>query len=241
VQRFFVNGAALAGDTVAVEGPQARQIALVLRMRAGDEVTLCGGEGTEVLCRLTSVTPRCVTMQVVRRTANATEAALQIHLYPALVRAPRFELVLQKATELGVAAITPVLCRRSIARPSGDEVPQRWRSIVREAVEQSGRGRLPELAAVVDFPAACSEAARADLALCCSEHGGEALRDLIVLPVANTLAIITGPEGGLELEEVAEARRRGLHAVTLGPRILRAETAAIAVCAAALCLAGDWG
>jgi len=240
VQRFLVARTALAADTVTVEGPQARQIALVLRMRAGDEVTLCDGEGAEAVCRLASVTHQRVTMQVLSRNANAAEAALRIHLYPALVRAPRLELVLQKATELGVAAITPVLCRRSVARPAAGEVPSRWRSIVREAVEQSGRGRLPELAAVVDFPTACGEATRADLALCCSEHGGEALRDLMAPPVPRTLAVITGPEGGLEVEEVAEARRHGLHAVTLGPRILRAETAAIAVCAAAYCLAGEW-
>jgi 16S rRNA (uracil1498-N3)-methyltransferase len=241
VQRFLVDRTALAADTVTVEGPQARQIALVLRMRAGDEVTLCDGEAAEARCRLTSITPHRVTMQVLRRAANVAEATLRIHLYPALVRAPRLELVLQKATELGVAAITPVLCRRSVARPTADEVHSRWRSIVREAVEQSGRGRLPDLAAVVDYATACREAARADLALCCSEHGGEALRDLMAPPTPKSLAVITGPEGGLEAEEVEEARRHGLHAVTLGPRILRAETAAIAVCAAAFCLAGEWG
>jgi 16S rRNA (uracil1498-N3)-methyltransferase len=165
---------------------------------------------------------------------------LRVHLFLALLRAPRFELVLQKATELGVSAITPVLAQRSVARPPGDAAPERWKSIVREAVEQSGRGRLPELRAPIAFQTACLEAGQADLAVCCSEHGGVEFRKLYAQGVPRTLAAIIGPEGGLTPGEVTGAAEAGLHAVTLGPRILRAETAAIAVCAAAYCLSGDW-
>lgn len=230
----------MADDDAVLEGPVARQIAVVLRLHVDDEITLCDGQGTEAPGILTSVSLRRVTVRLLRRAMTNVEAALDIHLFPALLRAPRFELVLQKATELGVAAITPMLCHRSVARPSGDDIPERWRSIVREAVEQSGRSRLPALAAAVPYTTACARAARADLAICCSEHGGEDLRSFFVPPVPRTFAVLVGPEGGLEPAEVSEADHQGLRPVTLGTRILRAETAAIAVCSAALCLAGDW-
>ena len=240
MQRFLVAPAAMRTDAPALEGAAARQIAIVLRMQVGEQVILCDGEGNEALCTLAAVSSRRVVLARLRRQRNVAEPALALHLYPALLRGPRFELVLQKVTELGVTAITPVICRRSVARPPSTGVPERWRSIVREAVEQSGRGRLPELAAPLDFRAACAEAAQAELAICCSEHGGADLRRLFAPAAPRSLAALLGPEGGLEAEEVVEASRLGLRPVTLGARILRAETAAIAVCAAAYCLAGDW-
>ena len=240
MQRFLVPADVFAADRSSLEGSTARQMCVVLRMRPGEHVTLIDGRGGEALCVLDVVTQRQVALHVVARAVNAAEPALRIHLFPALLRAPRFELVLQKATELGVQAITPVLTQRSVARPPDEAVPERWKSIVREAVEQSGRGRLPELRPPIDFPTACAEAAKADLALCCSEHGGAELRVLLTQHVPRTLSAITGPEGGLAAAELAEAAQAGLQAVTLGPRILRAETAALALCAAAFCLSGDW-
>jgi 16S rRNA (uracil1498-N3)-methyltransferase len=240
VHRFLVPGDLLLGDSATLEGATARQISVVLRLRPGERVTLIDGQGSEAECVLTAVSQRQATIQVLDRTRSTAEPALRIHLYPALLRGPRFELVLQKATELGVSAITPVLAERSVARPAGDAAPERWKSIVREAVEQSGRGRLPALQAPIAFQTACTQARQADLALCCSEHGGVELRTLYAQGVPRTLAVLIGPEGGLTPGEVEGACQAGLQAVTLGPRILRAETAAMAVCAAALCLSGDW-
>jgi 16S rRNA (uracil1498-N3)-methyltransferase len=239
VQRFLVDPAALRSEAPVLEGAAARQIAVVLRMQVGESVILGDGAGNEAICTLAAVSPRRVVLEARRRQRNGAEATLAVHLYPALLRGPRFELVLQKVTELGVAAITPVICRRSVARPPDSAVPERWRSIVREAVEQSGRGRLPALAAPLTFPEACAAAARAELAVCCSVDGGTDLRHLLA-PAPPRMAALIGPEGGLDPEEVAEAVRLGLTPVTLGARTLRAETAAIAVCAAAYCLAGDW-
>ena len=240
MQRFLVAANLLAGESVTLEGAAARQISLVLRMAPGEHITLIDGQDSEAECVLVVVAQRQVTVRVLNRTRSIAEPALRIHLFPALLRATRFELALQKATELGVAAITPVLAQRSVARPAGDVVPERWKSIVREAVEQSGRGRLPALQAPIAFESACAEARQADLALCCSAHGGVELRTLFAQGIPRTLAVIIGPEGGLTPTELIEAAQAGLQAVTLGPRILRAETATMAICAAALCLAGDW-
>ncbi len=240
MQRFLVTPQTLAADTVVLQGSTSRQIAVVLRMRTVDKVILSDGQGGEALCQLEDVTARRVVLRVLERSTSTAEAVVRLHLYPALLRAPRFEMVLQKATELGVVAITPVLCRRSVARPSDAGVPERWRSIVREAFEQSGRGFLPVVAEPISLLAGCSAASQADLALCCSEHGGADLTTLVARHTPRTVAAMIGPEGGLDAEEVALASHHGLHAVTLGPRILRAETAAIALCAAVFCLSGDW-
>lgn len=240
MHRFLVPADLLAADSAPLDGATAHQISTVLRLRPGEQVMLIDGQGGEAECVLTAVAPRRVTFQVLERRRNTAEPALRLHLFAALLRAPRFELVLQKATEIGVHAITPVLAERCVARSPGDAVPERWRSIVREAVEQSGRGFLPVLRAPVAFQVACREAGQAELALCCSEHGGAELRALCAQRVPATLAAIIGPEGGLTAAEVAEAARSSVRPVTLGPRILRAETAAIALCAAVFCLSGDW-
>jgi 16S rRNA (uracil1498-N3)-methyltransferase len=241
VQRFLVPTGVLEADMPVLEGEVARQIAVVLRMRVGEQVLLFDGMRVDdLLCVLKAVTARRVACAPLHYVAGRREAALQLYLFPALLRAPRFEQVLQKATELGVAAITPLTCRRSVAQPSAEGVPERWRSIVREAAEQSGRSRLPALVAPVAFSAACAQSGQADMGLCCSEYGGGDLRSILAVNVPRSLAVLIGPEGGLEPAEVAEAERCGLQPITLGARILRAETAAIAVCAAAFCLAGDW-
>ena len=240
MHRFLVTPGVLAAEPLALEGEAARQMAVVLRLRAGEEVVLFDGGGAEVRAALLAVTPRRVTLRPLERRPNRAETRAELRLFVALLRAPRFELVLQKATELGVAAITPVVARRALARPSGEGVPTRWRAIVREAAEQCGRGRLPELAAPLPFAAACAAAAAADLALCCSEHGGGDLRALLAGSMPQSLALLVGPEGGLEPGEVAAAEGAGLRPLALGPRILRAETAAIAAIAAAACLLGEW-
>jgi len=240
MHRFFVPPAMLAAPTALVEGALARQIAVVLRLRPGEEVVLLDGLGNEAWCELGEVAPRRVTVRQTSRRRNQAETSVAVHLFPALIRAPRLELVLQKATELGVASVTPFLSRRCVARLAPDGVPDRWRAIVREASEQSGRGRLPELQPPVSLETACRVASSADLAFCCSECGGDDLRMLTATPGLRSVSVLVGPEGGLEPEEVAAAAEYGIRPISLGQRILRAETAAIAVCAAIYCLLGEW-
>src|SRR6185312_9684233 len=128
VHRFLVSPDALAADSIVVGGDVARQTAVVLRLRPGERVVLLDGAGMEVLATAADVSPRRVTFRAVERRPNRAEPRTALHLFPALVRGPRFELVLQKATELGVASITPFTSRRSVARPPDVGVPERWRA-----------------------------------------------------------------------------------------------------------------
>lgn len=239
MHRFVVAPEMLAADPIVLTGEVARQIAVVLRLHSGEQVVLLDGAGTEVVAELTAVAARRASMHPLERRPNHVEAGVALHLYPALLRGPRFELVLQKATELGVASITPFVSRRSVARPTGGGVPERWRAIVREAVEQSGRGRLPELAASLDFAAACRTAACAERAILLAERGGADLA-MLLRDRPRSLALMVGPEGGFEPAEIASAAEAGVTPAWLGPRILRAETAALAACAAAYCVLGEW-
>ena len=241
MHRFLVPGADPNGSRLLIGGQAARQIATVLKLRCGEQVVVLDGSGWEARCLLEEVSSQRVLVRPLQRRRNAAEAATSIHLLPALLRGPRLELVLEKATELGVAAITPVLCQRCVARPAGPGVPPRWQSIVREAVEQSGRGRPPGLAAPVSFADACALAVRADLALCCSERGGDDLPAVMADRAPRSVAVLIGPEGGLTDDELAYAADAGLRPISLGPRTLRAETAALAVCAAISCVLGEWG
>jgi 16S rRNA (uracil1498-N3)-methyltransferase len=184
-----------------------------------------------------------------------------------MLKGQRFEWILQKGTELGVSTFVPIETRRTVARPSArwDHKRSRWERIVREAAEQSGRGRLPRLADPIPFAEACREAATCDLALIPWEGQGGVprttgptrttdaataasprregqglagvLRASDVSP--QSVALLIGPEGGLEEEEIDLARRTGLRAVTLGPRILRAETAALAAATIVLSELGE--
>jgi 16S rRNA (uracil1498-N3)-methyltransferase len=238
MHRFCVTDLPAMAPLYTLEGAPAHQIASVLRLRAGEYVELFDGQGLEVLCTLAQVSERRVLASPVQRRQHLPTEP-QLHLYPALLRGPRFELVLQKATELGVASITPVVSQRCVAHVTQAGVPTRWQHVVSEAAEQCERSTLPVLSAPIALAQACALAARVDLALCCSEHGGAALLDLMQSQ-PRSISVLVGPEGGFEDAEFALAASHGLHACSLGPLVLRAETASLAACAAVQCLSGVW-
>lgn len=259
--RFFVPATALAGDTVQLRDAQlVHQIARVLRLAPGHHVLLLDGQGTACVVELTSLGRDDLVGRIVRREHAGGEASISLVLYLAMLRAEKFEWVLQKGTELGVRRFVPVQFARSLAADRADERKlERWRRIIREAAEQSCRGRLPNLAPPVDVASAYREAAAADLSIILWEreapHLREALRPVeesasgdlgkgaaCYAPTASAreslsqknfthpgeIAILSGPEGGITDGELTLAREHGIIPISLGPRILRAETAPIA-------------
>lgn len=239
--RFFVPPESLQGDEVLLaDADLAHQMGKVLRLRPGDRVLLLDGQGSVCTVVLTELGRTAVAGQVEERAAAGGEPPVALTLYVALLRAERFEWVLQKGVELGVSAFVPVQFSRSLPAERADPRKlARWQRIIREAAEQSCRGRLPDLAEPLDFRAACARAARADLALLLWEGEAAGLRAVLAPAAARrpppaALSLISGPEGGIAPEELTMAVEHGIIPVSLGPRILRAETAPLAATAALL-------
>ncbi|GAB4209335.1 MAG: 16S rRNA (uracil(1498)-N(3))-methyltransferase [Roseiflexaceae bacterium] len=246
--RFFVPPESLEGGRFALDdGDLAHQLGTVLRLRPGERVLLLDSQGWQYTVRLEELTRRSVAGAVEERAPAAGEPGVALVLYPALIRAERFEWLLQKGTELGAGAFVPLLSARSSAGDADGAARkrERWGRIVREAAEQSRRGRLPELGAPLPFAAACAQAAQHDLALLLWEgDGAEPLRRVLRARAGTPpqrIAILSGPEGGLTDEERTSAQAHGIIPVTLGPRTLRAETAPLAAAAMTLYELGEMG
>ena len=223
--RFFVPD--LSGDVLTLSGEDGRHAAKSLRCRVGEELELCDGRGAECLCAVAAVEGDTLTLRVVERRPSRGELPCRVSLYQALPKGDKLELIVQKAVELGAAEIVPVLTQRCVSRPDSramEKKRERLRKIALEAAKQSGRGVVPQVAPLLDFPAALAEMARSACPLFFYEGGGESLgKALSARP--GSIALMVGPEGGFDPAEAQAARNAGLRVCTLGPRILRCETA----------------
>ncbi len=233
--RLFVSEELADGARVALDGNQAHYLARVMRAAPGDVVVLCDDVTGEWAARVVEAGKRDVTLEVVER-LRAREAVPDFWLCPALLKKDRFDLVLEKATELGVAAIRPVVTRRCVADKLNAD---RARSIVVEAAEQCARTALPELTAPVSLDALLRQWPQDRTLFFADELGGEPAAEAFA--ATTTAALLTGPEGGFDDAERAAIRAHPqARAVSLGPRILRGETAAITATALWMGVAGDW-
>jgi 16S rRNA (uracil1498-N3)-methyltransferase len=237
LQRFFVPGPLSVGQTVNIDA-LAQQVTQVLRMQTGAELVLLDGSGDEFLARLTALCRHTAAAALLERRACTAEPQVHLSLYQCTLKQDKFEWVLQKGTELGVSRFVPVIAERSIVRPAAALLPKygRWSAIVREAAEQCGRGRIPEIAPPLDWSAAVDSRSGAGLlawesAAAAPPLGGW-LRRQESAPAH--LSLLIGPEGGVADAEAQAAVAHGWQLVSLGPRILRAETAAIAAAAVLL-------
>lgn len=238
--RFFVES--LAGDPIVIEGGDARHIALSLRMKQGEELILCDGKGTEAVCTVASLCPESVVLEVKERRASETEPKTRVTLYQALPKADKMEYIVQKAVELGVYRIVPVLTSRCISRPdekTAAKKRERLCKIAAEAAKQSGRGIIPEVDGVLTFKNAVKEMSTAGLPIFFFEHASLPLRKYMEKYTGGDIAVMVGAEGGFSDEEAAFAEENGLLSASLGPRILRCETAPVAALAAIMYAAGE--
>ena len=233
--RLFVDGPVIAGQAVTIEGNQAHYLGKVMRITAGGTVILCDDVTGEWACTVADVDKRHLTLQPVEQ-LREREPAPDLWLCPALLKKDRFDLVLEKASELGVAAIHPVVTRRCVADKLNAE---RARSIVVEAAEQCARTALPVLAAPVPLATLLADWPQERTLFFADELGGEAAAE--AFRGSTKAALLTGPEGGFDDAERAAIRAHPQAVpITLGPRILRGETAAIAATALWMGVAGDW-
>ncbi len=231
--RFFVSPEQIGETQVVLRGEQARQICYVLRMGAGDEIVVLDNLGWEYGVRLTAVSAQQVSGDILEKRAVTGEPACHITLYQSLMKRDKFEWVLQKGTEVGISRFVPLVTQRSLVQDV-DIKPKkltRWQKIIIEAAEQAGRGRIPELSPPVYWAAALAQM-DAEVALIPWEGVREpGLRQVLAGQRPSRIAVFIGPEGGFAREEVDTAVAHNVQPITLGPRILRAETAAIVTAA----------
>lgn len=231
--RFFIRKEQIRKETVFLSGDQARQINQVLRLRPGDFISVLNNEGWEFEVELQTIRRDQVIGQVLRSWPVTSEPGIRLTLFQSHLKQDKFEWVLQKGTELGVASFVPVVTERSVIRQTTIKQNKltRWQRIIGEAAEQSGRGLLPRLEKTVDFDAAL-QAAQASQAAMIPWTGEKENRIADVLARSTSqplrsIALFLGPEGGFSEAEIEAAQAAGITPITLGPRILRAETAAI--------------
>ena len=244
MHRFFLPPDWIAKGTVVITGKLVHQIRNVLRLGAGDLITVLDNSGWEYEVELQKVDSTGVEGRIISKSQSVTEPYTKITLYQALLKGSNFEFVLQKCTEIGVTSFVPLICERCVAgKPDGKRL-SRWKSILTEAAELSRRGKLPALQSPTGFTEACKSAS--GISLLPWEGGkvrgiGDVLRSHRKIRNDPAINIFVGPEGGFSHREVEYARSCGIVPVSLGRRILRAETAGLVAAAITLYEFGDLG
>jgi 16S rRNA (uracil1498-N3)-methyltransferase len=259
LHRFFVSPELLQEINVDISLPKelAHQVRDVIRLDIGEQFLLLDNSGDEILATVAKTNKTSVEVHLLERRRGRSEPAIRIILCQGLLKSARFEWILEKGTELGVSVFSPIICRRSMAglEDTGFSKFQRWQRIIQEAAEQSGRSRLPELFPIRPLVDALNDISPGTPAIIpWEEEHTYTLHDALTtsintdsnvgtilsvvrsvepqtLQTPATIFLFIGPEGGLMAEEVALAKMHGVQVVTLGERILRAETAAIATVA----------
>jgi 16S rRNA (uracil1498-N3)-methyltransferase len=238
VPRFHLDAPLRAGGVCTLSEDAAHHAVHVLRLREGDEVTLFNGRGGEFAARIASMQRLRISIDLLQHRAIEREAPLRITLVQGVSAGERMDSTVRKAVELGVAEVQPVLAARSVARPKGDRAENRrshWQKIVISACEQCGRNRVPEVQALVSLDDYRPESGTTKILLSPASE----------LPLSklsnaeNRIVLAAGPEAGFTEEEEARLVEAGFVPTSLGPRVLRTETAAVAALAALNALRGD--
>lgn len=239
--RLFVSSALINDTEIELDGDQARYLSRALRARVGDRLNLFDGNGAEWTAAILQISKNTVTLRIDDSHEAGTESPLRVHLVQGISRGERMDFVVQKATELGVKRITPVLTEYSMVKLDGSRAEKRrdhWQRIATSASEQSGRVRLP----LIDTPIPLKnwlgdKPQRIDTELILKPGAAATLASL--RPPETKICVLVGPEGGFSDSEYEDAEISGFKAVSLGPRVLRTETAAIATLAMLQSLWGD--
>lgn len=234
MHRFFVSPEKFTETSVVLTGDQAHQILRVLRLQVGDQLMVLDNAGWEYVVQITAVSSKQLIADIIKKQAAQGEPDVEITLYMGLMKRDKFEWVLQKCTEIGVSRFVPVSTQRSLVQDTKmkDNKFERWQKIITEAAEQSRRGKIPELCPPLKLADAFAQL-DADLALIPWEEAeGVDVRAVLAgkrpFSIAQSrIALFIGPEGGFAAQEIELAQQYNIQPITLGKRILRAETAAM--------------
>ena len=241
--RFFVSPEEFREDFMVLTGENAAH-AKVLRLKSGEKITVCNGQGSELLCTISDVSNGQISLVVEKRSASETEARINASIYMAFSKGDKFEHVIQKATELGAFEIIAFPSARCVSKPDEKSLKkklERWQKIAESAAEQSGRGRVPAVLVLNSYFEAIQRAAQSDVSILFYENERNfTLREALRKKEYQSISLLTGPEGGLEEKEVRMAIEAGVDVCTLGKRILRCETAPLCALSAVMYDSGEF-
>jgi len=244
---FFIKQSDLAGSKAVVKGSDAHHIKNVLRLKPGDKIGLFDGTGLNYETRIVTLLPKSIEVSVIRSFPSTTESNVQITVAQALLKDRKMDLLVRQLTELGITRWIPFIAKRSVPRPDNKRLftrTERWKKIAQEALKQCKRCCSPEIGTTVSFEDVLNLGKDSDLKIVFWEEESKPVnKDLSVSNVKSPekIFILLGPEGGFTLKEVENAKASGFITASLGPRILRAETATIAACTLLQYLFGDMG
>lgn len=247
MDRFFVEkkNVNLENNTCIIEGEDVKHISKVLRCRVGEELEICDNDNNEYICEITNIDKSQVNLNILKRVDIKRESDLKIKVYQGLPKGPKMEMILQKLTEVGVDEIILVQTKRTVVKVDDkkeDKKIERWERIIYEAAKQSKRGKIPKLRGVLSFKEALADMKENDFNIAPYENEKtKTIKQAIRGKDINNIGIFVGPEGGFEGTEINAIEEIGGQSVSLGPRILRTETASLVASSIVLYELSDLG
>ncbi len=247
MDRFFVEkkNVNLENNTCIIEGEDVKHISKVLRCRVGEELEICDNDNNEYICEITNIDKSQVDLNILKRVDIKRESDLKIKVYQGLPKGPKMEMILQKLTEVGVDEIILVQTKRTVVKVDDkkeDKKIERWERIIYEAAKQSKRGKIPKLRGVLSFKEALADMKENDFNIAPYENEKtKTIKQAIRGKDINNIGIFVGPEGGFEGTEINAIEEIGGQSVSLGPRILRTETASLVASSIVLYELSDLG
>ncbi|MBP3617337.1 MAG: 16S rRNA (uracil(1498)-N(3))-methyltransferase [Lachnospiraceae bacterium] len=233
--RFYIEPSQKQGDSIEIIGEDVNHIKNVLRMKNGEKFILCDGAGTDYLCELSGSRERNLVANILEEKQSDTELPVRLVLYQGLPKKDKMELIIQKAVELGAAEIVPVVTKRTIVKTEGGKEEKkltRWQAIAESAAKQSGRGVIPTVSKIHTWKEALASMENLDYNVILYENAEGMKPTVECLKAAGqkgSIGVFVGPEGGFTEDEVAQCQEHGAECLSLGKRILRTETAGLAM------------
>lgn len=247
MDRFFVDKSNidLENGTCIIEGEDVKHISKVLRCKVGEKLEICDKDNSEYVCEITDISKNQVDLNILEKNEIKRESDLKVKLYQGLPKSTKMEFILQKLTEVGVDEIILVSTKRSVVKvddkKEGKKL-ERWERIIYEAAKQSKRGKIPTLRGVLSFDEALEDMKNNDMNICPYENEKTvSIKSAIRGSDINNIGIFVGPEGGFEEEEIQTLQDIDSKVVSLGPRILRTETASVVASSIVLYELSDLG
>lgn len=241
-KRFFIQSSMIDGQTARISGAEFSHMVSVMRLKPGDSVVLCTGDGLDLFADIAEVGKKELTAVITDKVQNDKQPDVQITLFQAVTKGEKLELITQKITELGAYALTPFTSEFTVAQGVNAAKSERLQRIALEAAKQCGRAVLPLVNPVIGFSEVCAAVPDFDTVIFPCEHETvtpiSAVLSHLTAMRPRKIAVVIGSEGGFSTKEYEELKSAGAIACSLGRRILRAETAAVTACALVMCAAG---